>query len=89
MIYRHVIAKSLRGNWRTEHLFALKQALGGFDFVRTQLAECDGKIEIMAVQWVLFAESEAVKSPASHRRTPPQQPCRSEGRRWQRRPGWT
>ena len=39
------IAKSLQGNWRAEHLFALKQALGAFDFVGTQLAECDAQIE--------------------------------------------
>lgn len=38
------IAKSLEGNWRTEHLFALKQALAGFDFIGTQLAECDREI---------------------------------------------
>lgn len=39
------IARSLQGNWRAEHLFALKQALGAFDFVGTQLAECDREIE--------------------------------------------
>ena len=39
------IAKSLQGNWRTEHLFALKQALDAFDFVGTQLLECDRQIE--------------------------------------------
>jgi transposase len=39
------IAKSLQGNWRTEHLFALKQALAAFDFIGTQLAECDREIE--------------------------------------------
>ena len=39
------IAKSLQGYWRAEHLFALKQALGAFDFVGTQLAECDQEIE--------------------------------------------
>ena len=39
------IAKSLEGNWRTEHLFALKQALDAFDFCGTQLAECDAQIE--------------------------------------------
>ena len=39
------IAKSLEGNWRAEHLFALKQALGAFDFIGTQLAECDQEIE--------------------------------------------
>ena len=40
------IAKRLQGNWRAEHLFALKQALGAFDFVGTQLAECDREIEL-------------------------------------------
>jgi len=39
------IAKSLQGNWRSEHFFALKQALGAFDFVGGQLSECDGEIE--------------------------------------------
>jgi transposase len=39
------IAKSLHGNWRAEHLFALKQALDAFDFTGTQLAECDGQLE--------------------------------------------
>lgn len=39
------IAKSLQGNWRAEHLFALKQALALFDFIGTQLSECDAEIE--------------------------------------------
>jgi transposase len=39
------IAKSLQGNWRAEHLFALKQALALFDFIGTQLTECDAEIE--------------------------------------------
>ena len=39
------IAKSLQGNWRSEHMFALKQALAAFDFVGTQLVECDCEIE--------------------------------------------
>jgi transposase len=39
------IAKSLQGNWRAEHLFALKQALAGFDFCVSQLAECDTETE--------------------------------------------
>jgi transposase len=29
------IAKSLQGNWRAEHLFALRQALAAFDFIGT------------------------------------------------------
>lgn len=38
------IARSLQGNWRAEHLFALKQALAGFDFIGTQVAEVDEEI---------------------------------------------
>jgi transposase len=39
------IARSLQGNWRAEHLFALKQALDAFDFCARQLAQCDAQIE--------------------------------------------
>ena len=39
------IARSLQGNWRAEHLFALKQALNAFDFCGTQLAGCDAQIQ--------------------------------------------
>ncbi len=39
-------AKSVQDNWRAEHLFALKQALAAFDFVGTQLTECDAEIEL-------------------------------------------
>ena len=39
------IAKRLQGHWRAEHLFALQQALDAFDFIGTQLAECDSQIE--------------------------------------------
>jgi transposase len=39
------IVKSLQGNWRDEHLFALTQALEAFDFCGTQLASCDTKIQ--------------------------------------------
>jgi len=40
------IAKSLQGNWRSEHLFALKQAMASFDFTGTQLIEVDREIEV-------------------------------------------
>ncbi|MES2264728.1 MAG: IS110 family transposase [Pseudomonadota bacterium] len=39
------IAKSLQGNWRAEHLFALRQALSMFDFIGAQIDECDKEIE--------------------------------------------
>jgi transposase len=39
------IAKALTGNYRPEHVFALKQALALYDFYTTQLQECDTEIE--------------------------------------------
>lgn len=41
------IAKSLQGNWREEHLFALKQAVALYDAYQTRLEECDGQLEQM------------------------------------------
>jgi transposase len=38
------VARSLRGNWRKEHLFTLAQALSHYDFIETQIAECDQAI---------------------------------------------
>jgi transposase len=39
------IASALYGNWRKEHLFALKQALKMYEFYQRQLRECDHEIE--------------------------------------------
>lgn len=39
------IALALQGNWRHEHLFALRQALAAFDFCGQQLTELDAQIE--------------------------------------------
>ena len=39
------IARSLHGNWRDEHLFALQQALERFDFLNAQIDTCQQKIK--------------------------------------------
>jgi len=39
------IAKSLHGNWRDEHLFALQQAVALYDFYQTQIQACDQQIK--------------------------------------------
>lgn len=39
------IVQSLRGNWRDEHVFALKQALELFDVYAAKLADCDELLE--------------------------------------------
>jgi transposase len=40
------IAAALYGNWRKEHLFALKQALQMYEFYQRQLRACDQEIEV-------------------------------------------
>lgn len=39
------IAKSLEGNYKPEHLFALQQAVEGYDFYSQQIQACDVQIE--------------------------------------------
>jgi transposase len=39
------VAAALQGNWRDEHLFALKQALALIDAYAAQVTECDGKLQ--------------------------------------------
>jgi transposase len=38
-------AKAMLGNWREEHLFALKQSVDIWRYYKTRIAECDAKIE--------------------------------------------
>ena len=39
------IAKALEGDWRPEHLFALRQALDGYRFYQQQISTCDQQVE--------------------------------------------
>ena len=39
------IAKALQGNWRAEHLFALRQAVELYEFYHRQIDACDRQIE--------------------------------------------
>ena len=39
------ISAALNGNYRSEHVFALRQALELYDFHQTKIAECDDEIE--------------------------------------------
>lgn len=41
---RAAVERSLQGLWKEEHLFALKQALAGWEFCQAQVAECDKAI---------------------------------------------
>jgi transposase len=44
------IVQSLRGNWRDEHVFALKQALELFDEYAKKVADCDALIEQQMIE---------------------------------------
>jgi transposase len=55
------IAAALTGNYRSEHLFALRQALELYDFHQAKIAECDAEIE--AALQHLNQERETPKEP--------------------------
>jgi len=44
------IVAALTGNYRAEHLFALKQNLAAYEFLLQQIAECDCEIEALLTQ---------------------------------------
>jgi hypothetical protein len=44
---RQEVIKSLEGDWREHHIFALKQALEGYEFCQRQAAACDKEIEAL------------------------------------------
>jgi transposase len=54
-----VIAKSLEGNYRAEHLFALAQAVALYDAYQAQIAACDQRIE----QYLASVEHVTAESP--------------------------
>lgn len=42
---QEVIAKSLQGNYREEHVFVLQQAVELYDFYQTKIIECDNAVK--------------------------------------------
>src|SRR5262245_43563909 len=43
---RSEIARALEGSWRSEHLFALKQAVELYEFYHQKLRECDTQLDL-------------------------------------------
>jgi transposase len=64
------IARALYGNWRTEHLFALKQALKLYEFYQKQLRECETQIE--ACLRGMADKSQGARLPPSLRKRKPE-----------------
>ena len=64
------IIESLRGNWRTELLFQVKQELARNDFCRTQIAECDHELERLLLSFPTESKNAQEDSlpPGKHKR---------------------
>ena len=60
---RDVIAKSLRGDWRAEHLFTLQQTHALWQQHQTLIAECDAQIEAMLKAFDSKADANAAPLP--------------------------
>lgn len=73
------IAKALHGNWRDEHLFALRQALALYKTYHQQIAECDRQIEAHLASFV--TKSEDSVAPAPRKRKPQRNQLKFDGRR--------
>jgi len=63
------VARSLHGNWRDEHLFALAQALAHYDFLGEQISACDHQISHALAALPKRAE-EAAAEPVKPLRSP-------------------
>lgn len=61
------ICQALTGNYRPEHVFALKQALELWDFHQVKIAECDSEIEtVLTTLNAQRADPEAPLPPVRH-----------------------
>jgi len=61
------IADSLRGNYREEHVFQLRQALEFYDFHQAQIVACDQKIEAQLETLLTQCDRPDLPLPASRR----------------------
>src|SRR5439155_14958255 len=59
------IARALEGNWRSEHLFELRQAVELVDFYEKQLAACDKAIEAHLRRFEDKSDGQELRSHAS------------------------
>ena len=71
------IAKSLQGNWRQEHLFALKQAVALFDAYSEQLRQCDCQLQKMLQELKRYEGVPIYSKARSRKKNAPQFDLRS------------
>jgi transposase len=58
------VAKALQGDWRTEHLFTLRQALAAYRHYQQLIAECDAEIMRLLQEMAAAPEEAAPPRPA-------------------------
>ena len=63
------IAKALEGDYRPEHLFALKQAVELYDSYREKIVACDTEVERCLEQFDTRAELAPIGAPATSRKS--------------------
>ena len=61
------IEKSLQGDYREEHLFTLRQCLGAYRFIQSQMMQCDAQIATMLARFDSAVEVEKRPIPQSTR----------------------
>ena len=70
---REKVIASLKGNFKAEHIFALKQALGCYGFYQHQIYECDKQIETLLNNHTDdMTTPENITPPKKIRHNPPQ-----------------
>jgi len=70
---RDKVIASLNGNFKAEHIFALKQALSAYDFYQQQITECDKQIErLLDVHTDNLPTPKNLTTPKKIRHNPPQ-----------------
>jgi transposase len=65
---RETVAKSLEGDYRMEHLFALRQSLAGYRFYQKLLAEADQEVELRMRELPRAKEAPEKRPPGSKKR---------------------
>lgn len=69
---RKQVIESLTGNYREEHLFALKQALDGYQYYQSKILECDKEIEKLLKEMIKdLPEPNNISKPKPIRRNKP------------------
>jgi transposase len=75
---REEIIASLRGNWRAELLFQVKQELARYDFCQLQIAECDHELEQQLLSFPAVSKEEH-RSKAKSQQPPKKRKRRKDG----------